>query len=140
MRVFERVIESFGAPGKHDLWVKRVDGGYSILINENDKWVPVSGSGGGTTVRMVVYGKFAEGESDIKEFVPNDGQPTFSEAVEAFESGIPVTLVIDVNENSRISASILGHIINNGTAALVPFPFAGNILWRNGESSEPHIS
>lgn len=91
------------------------------------------GSSGGTTEHMVVYGKFAEGESDIKEFVPNDGQPTFSEAVEAFESGIPVTLVIDVNENSRISASILGHMmIRNGTAALVTYPLAGNILWRNG--------
>lgn len=46
MRVFERVIESFGAPGKHDLWIKPADGGYEVKAWDGQKWAGVGGGSG----------------------------------------------------------------------------------------------
>ena len=143
MRIFERIVESLGAPGKHDLWVKRVDDGYSILINENDSWVPVgdgSGgdSGGGATAPIVVHGTtIARGSGNPSEFTPDDGQPTFSEAVEAFESGVPVMLVVDIEEGAgTVSANIVSYATVGNLAFLMAISEA-LIMWANVDSPDP---
>ena len=58
--------------------------------------VEVGGGGGGGTTPLVVKGGIAEDDGDLF-FTPDANQPTFAEAVAAFDSGVPV--ILDINPN-----------------------------------------
>lgn len=51
MNILERIINSVGEPGKHDLWLRSKEGGAELLAYLGNEWVPICGcSGGGSQV------------------------------------------------------------------------------------------
>lgn len=102
----------------------------------NGSWAPM-GSGSGTTEHMIVHGEISQGEGGNIAFVPNDDeQPTFAEAVEAFEGGIPVVLVADSGESS-VSSNVLCRMSFSGGTLLVAFFGEGYMSWTGSESPDP---
>lgn len=140
MKIIERVVKSAGAPGDNDLWLKEEGDNLSLKAHHNGSWKTVAGggSGGGTTGRIAVYGEFKPNEESGRiEFIPGDGQPTLSEAAEAFESGIPVTLVMDVGEIGRVSSNVLCHTSGNIGECLIVFAADDHAYWISNESPIP---
>lgn len=43
MNVLERVVNSVGEPGKHDLWLRSISGGAELLAYLGDEWVKICG-------------------------------------------------------------------------------------------------
>ena len=141
MKIIERVVKSAGSPGDNDLWLKEEGDNLSLKAHHNGSWKTVAGGGGGgggATRHMVVYGEFQQGESQGSVmFVPNDDeQPTFAEAVEAFESGIPVMLMAS-DEYLGVSTNVLCHMNFNEGEMLVAFFGEGYMFWSSDESPDP---
>lgn len=114
-------------------------GDSKLLYIYNEGWSPMGGSDGGAPTHMVVHGTMTVPESgNPMMFAPDDGQPTFSEAVEAFKSGIPVTLVSYVEENATVSANVISHaILASDSLAVLIAMSEGLIIWGNVESTDP---
>lgn len=124
-----------------DLPVTGAQNGDIYIVGENNSlyiyngsWAPM-GSGGGTTEHLVVHGKSRQ-EYGIMFFVPNDGQPTFSEAVEAFESGIPVLLVFSLDD-ILVSSRVLSHARSNEAVFLCVFSDERYVYWKSDANADP---
>lgn len=51
MNIIERVVNSVGEPGKHDLWLRSTSNGAELLAYLGDRWVPIAGGGGGDSCK-----------------------------------------------------------------------------------------
>lgn len=144
MKIIERVVKSAGSPGENDLWLKEDGDNLSLKAHHNGSWKTVAGGGssggsdGGTIGPMVVHGTTSQDEEGGQlRFVPNAEQPTFSEAAEAFESGIPVMLVLGSGEISRASSNVLCHFSMNGVGYLTAFFIEAFAAWVDSEPTDP---
>lgn len=110
----------------------------TLYMFNNGEW-GILGSGGATGC-MVVYGTVGQ-DGNLLLFVPNDGQPTLSKAVEAFENGIPVILVVSRGE-TRMSSRVLCHSRVSGAVYLSAFFVEGYVHWKSdgNTASEPDPS
>lgn len=109
----------------------------TLYMFSNGEWRTL-GSDGGATVPMVVHGTTSQDEGGgLLRFVPNVGQPTFLEAVEAFESGIPVMLVLSSGGVSGASSNVLCHFSMNGTGYLAAYFIETFAAWVDSEPTDP---
>lgn len=108
----------------------------NVLYMFNGEWKEMSG--GGAPTPIVVHGTMiVRGSGNPSEFTPDDGQPTFSEAVEAFESGVPVMLVAAIEEGAgTVSANIVSYGTIGDIALLMAISEA-LIIWANVNSPDP---
>ena len=55
MKVIERIIESQGAPGTCDLWIKETQNGPTLYRWSGGEWKPILGGGGGDSSEAVRF-------------------------------------------------------------------------------------
>ena len=125
--------EALPASGAQNGDIYTVGDSNTLYMFNNGEWGTLGS--GGTTGCMVVHGATGQDKSGNTVFVPNDGQPTFSEAVEAFESGISVILVISFGE-AGISSRVLCHAWGNGAVFLCAFFGEGYVFWKSGGNTD----
>lgn len=108
MKVLERVVESLGEPGKHDLWLKANGNKAQMYVYLGNEWVPVccsGGSSGGLVIDTVDPSNPTISAADNEKLFISLGQMR-----EAIESGNPDFTLVNTYSGPEGSATFYNKV------------------------------